>query len=233
MEGGARLRPIQRVILSVQTLCSTVFALGRRGQAKTPPALPEGFVRLADTVPTIVQDMRYAGRENFTGRPVPGYRAPCCWVRREVADALAKVAEEAATQGLRLVVYDCYRPQRATQAFIAWAADEADQAMKQAYYPHLDKAQIFAQGYIAKASMHSLGIAVDLAFIDKDFGTPFDLFDAASATDSPDVSAEARDNRDALLALMLKHGFANLPQEWWHFSFEGLKDVKPLDVEIT
>ncbi len=38
-------------------------------------------------------------------------------------------------RGAGLVVYDCYRPQRATRAFIAWAADPFDQAMKGAYYP--------------------------------------------------------------------------------------------------
>lgn len=217
------MTPIQRVVLSFKGICSGLTGGGR---------LPEGFVRLADVVPSIETDMRYAGSENFTGRPVPGYRAPQCWIRREVAEALAGVAKEAAERGLRLVVYDCYRPQRATQAFIAWAADEADQAKKEAYYPHLDKREIFAKGYIAKASTHSLGIAVDIAFIGKDFGTAFDLFDEASATDYAGVSEDARKNRDLLLQMMVRHGFENLPQEWWHFSFKGLDDAKPLDMEI-
>ncbi|TAL76583.1 MAG: peptidase M15 [Candidimonas sp.] len=215
--------PIQRIILSFRGLCSGLTGGGR---------LPEGFVRLSDVVPSIETDMRYAGSENFTGRPVPGYRAPQCWVRREVAEALVGVAKDAAERGLRLVVYDCYRPQRATQAFIAWAADAADQAMKEAYYPHLDKREIFAKGYIAKASTHSLGIAVDIAFVDKDFGTSFDLFDEASSTDYAGVSEDARTNRDLLHQMMVKHGFENLPQEWWHFSYKGLDDAKPLDVEI-
>jgi D-alanyl-D-alanine dipeptidase len=213
------MNQIGRALLSLQAFCC------RRG----PPA---GFVRLADVVPAIKADMRYAGTENFTGRPVPGYRAPHCWLRREVAAALAGVAQEATALGFRLVVYDCYRPQRATKAFIAWAVDDADQAMKAAYYPNLDKQEIFAKGYIAKASTHSLGIAVDIAFLDCDFGTPFDLFDQASAMDYAGISANARRNRDALFALMTRHGFENLPQEWWHFSYPGLVDAKPLDVEI-
>ncbi|HEY5225696.1 MAG TPA: M15 family metallopeptidase [Methylovirgula sp.] len=222
------MRPIHRAVLSLKALCSGLMA-GHRSDGSGPP---EGFVRLADAVPAIETDMRYAGSENFTGRPVPGYGALQCWVRREVAEALRGVAKDAAEQGLTLVVYDCYRPQRATKAFIAWAADEADQAMKAAYYPHLDKPEIFPKGYIAKASTHSLGIAVDIAFVGKDFGTPFDLFDAASATDYSGVSEAARRNRDALYGLMVKHGFENLPQEWWHFSFKGLDDATPLDVEI-
>lgn len=221
------MKAIRHAVLSLQAFCSGALPAAIR-RAGPPP----GFVRLADVAPSIVQDMRYADKENFIGRPVPGYRSPQCWLRREAADALAAVAKEADALGLRLVVYDCYRPQRATRAFIAWAGDEADQAMKAAYYPRIAKNEIFAQGYIAKASMHSLGIAVDLAFLDKDFGTPFDLFDAASATDYPDIAPEARKNRDSLFALMIKHGFENLPQEWWHFSFKGVEDAKPLDVEI-
>ena len=221
------MKVIRHAVLSLKAFCSGALPAHIR-RAGPPP----GFVRLADVAPSIGQDMRYAGKENFTGRPVPGYRRPSCWLRREVADALVGVANDAKALGLRLVVYDCYRPQRATRAFMAWAADAADQAMKAAYYPQIDKDEIFAQGYIAKASAHSLGIAVDIAFVDKDFGTPFDLFDATSATAHSDIAPEARKNRDALFALMTKHGFENLPQEWWHFSFMGLMDVKPLDVEI-
>ena len=42
---------------------------------------PAGFTRLADVAPEIKQDMRYAGANNFTGHPVPGYGAPRCWLR--------------------------------------------------------------------------------------------------------------------------------------------------------
>lgn len=220
------MNALRGAILTLKALCSAALA------TSTGAAPPPDFVRLADIVPDIRQDIRYAGHANFTGRPVPGYRTPQCWLRREVAEALVAVAKEAQALGYQLIVYDCYRPQRATQAFIAWAADAADQKMKADYYPHIDKRELFAQGYIAKASSHSLGIAVDIAFVARDFGTPFDLFDKASATDYPAISDEARKNRDALFALMTKHGFENLPQEWWHFAYKGLKDVAPLDVEI-
>lgn len=194
-------------------------------------AAPANFVRLADVAPNIIQDMRYATGHNFTGRPVPGYRAPVCWLRREVAEALAAVQKDAEQQGLRLVVYDCYRPQRATRAFIAWAQDEKDQAMKTAYYPRIGKETLFDLGYIAKASAHSTGTAVDLALVGLDFGTPFDLFDETSATNNSSIAKEAQQNRKLLLALMQRHGFTNLPQEWWHFSLP-LADAAPLDFEV-
>ena len=37
--------------------------------------LPVGFVHLREIDQTIVQDIRYAGAENFTGAPVRGYQA--------------------------------------------------------------------------------------------------------------------------------------------------------------
>lgn len=194
--------------------------------------LPQGFVRLAELAPTIVQDMRYAGGENFTGRPVPGYGVPQCWLRLGAAAALAGAAEEAQRQGLRLIVYDCYRPHRATEAFRRWAEDLADQQMKQAYYPGVDKKALFDLGYIAKVSTHSRGIAVDLAFEGRDFGTPFDLFDPKSATHHAGIAGEAKANRTRLEALMHKHGFENLPNEWWHFTFSALKGAPVVDVEI-
>ena len=37
--------------------------------------LPRGFAYLREVAPDILQDIRYAGPDNFTGRPVPGYEA--------------------------------------------------------------------------------------------------------------------------------------------------------------
>jgi D-alanyl-D-alanine dipeptidase len=205
-------------------------AASERGEAGGDP--PPDFVRLADIAPGIRQDIRYAGSNNFMGRPVPGYRAACCWLRREAAEALAKVQKEAETMGRGLVVYDGYRPQRATRAFIAWAADPSDQAMKAEYYPHLDKAALFDLGYIARESAHSTGVAVDLALIGLDFGTPFDLFDEASGAHAEAIPAAAKQNRTMLVALMRRQGFSTFDKEWWHFTLEGLSNVRPLDFEV-
>ena len=51
-------------------------------------ALPAGFVYLHDVDPSIAQDIRYAGSDNFVGRPLPGYEAAQCILRRDVAAAL-------------------------------------------------------------------------------------------------------------------------------------------------
>jgi len=199
--------------------------------------LPPGFVRLAELAPAIVQDMRYADTHNFTGRPVPGYAAADCWLREEAAQALARVATKADGEGLALVVYDGYRPQRATDAFVRWAADAADKIAKAAYYPDIDKARLVAEGYIGVKSFHSTGLAVDVGLQSKDgraldFGTPFDLFDPRSATAHPAVGTDARINRLRLVQLMSTEGFENYPREWWHFWLPGFAGAPAYDLPI-
>ena len=47
--------------------------------------LPPGFVYLRDIDPSVAQDIRYSTADNFTGRPLPGYSAAECVLRREAA----------------------------------------------------------------------------------------------------------------------------------------------------
>src|SRR5215470_19722267 len=88
--------------------------------------LPPGFVYLRDVDSSIVQDMRYATADNFTGHPLPGYGAAECVLRREAADGLKRVQADLARENLSLKVYDCYRPTRAVRAMEAWAHDGYD-----------------------------------------------------------------------------------------------------------
>jgi len=199
-----------------------------------PPAQaadpPPGFVRVGDVAPAIRQDMRYAGARNFTGRPVPGYGAGQCWLREDAARALAAAQDEAHGLGFDLVVFDCYRPLRAVEAFVAWSKSP-DETTKREHYPHVEKRNLFAEGYIALKSAHSTGLAVDVGVVGWDFGAPFDYFDRRSWTLAP-VSAEAHANRERLVALMARHGFENFSREWWHFSLAGATDARSYDAPI-
>lgn len=129
-----------------------------------PPAQPD-FVSLSDVDPSILLDIRYVTPHNFTGDPVAGYEAPLCLLTRPAADALRRAQQGFLAQGYTLKVYDCYRPQRAVDEFVAWAADLADQRMKPEFYPRVDKSQLFADGYIADKSGHSRGSTVDLTLV--------------------------------------------------------------------
>jgi zinc D-Ala-D-Ala dipeptidase len=135
--------------------------------AQEPAALPDPLVYLRDIDPSILQDIRYAGPDNFTGRRVTGYGAGECVLLREVADALSRVQQDLAAQKLSLKVYDCYRPRRAVRAFTAWVKDanaEPDPLLKR-FHPNLERSRLIDLGYIAEVSRHSRGDTVDLTLV--------------------------------------------------------------------
>lgn len=220
--------------------------------------LPAGFVRLADLAPTIRQDMRYAGPDNVTGHPLAGYAGPACILRTEAAQALAAVQRDLAPEGLGLVVFDCYRPQRAVADLLAWAR-AGDGPQRAPDHPAVDRRALVALGYIAARSVHSTGYAVDLGLArlgapaspgqagapctapvarrgDRgliDFGTGFDCFDPKSWTAASGLPAEAARNRRRLVAAMRAEGFANYPREWWHFGYDGHAGAAAEDFPVT
>ena len=180
------------------------------------------LVRLSDVDETITQDPRYAGSDNFMGRPVRGYLAPEVIMTREAAVAPVTAQKSAKAQGLSLLVFDGYRPQRAVDHFVEWGADLADTLNKAAYYPNVPKAELFERGYIAKRSGHSRGSTVDVTLtrdgLPLDMGTPFDFFDELSHTENPAITPEAMANRMLLRDIMTAAGFRNYVNEWWHYT---------------
>lgn len=221
------------ITLAAGALCMAVACTSTPARTPAPP-MPEaaraaGLVDVAAFVPDAHIDMRYAGHENFVGVPVEGYRAPRCWLHRQAADALARVAADLRTDNLRLHVYDCYRPARAVAHFMRWAQDVADQRTKPAFYPNLDKSALVKGGYIAERSGHSRGATIDLGIErcdvdgrcrDIDMGTQFDFFDTLANTDDLRVTPAQRAHRDRLRDAMRRHGFAPYAMEWWHFTFK-------------
>ncbi|MDP2358929.1 MAG: M15 family metallopeptidase [Beijerinckiaceae bacterium] len=202
---------------------------------------PTGFVRLRDVAPAIAQDVRYAGSDNFTGAPAPGYEAADCWLLAPVALALAGVAQDAAREGLQIIVWDGYRPQRASDYFLLWSQTEdaspSAARLRAAYHPNIDKLDLFARGFLSRRSSHSRGSAVDLGLLDAsgallEFGTGFDFFDDLSGIDCLVVTEAAQANRRLLRRLMEARGFKNYPPEWWHFSFPVADDTQLLDAPI-
>ncbi|MEU3776147.1 M15 family metallopeptidase [Streptomyces sp. NPDC032472] len=185
-----------------------------------------GFTALADVDPSIGQDIRYAGEHNFTGGVVDGYEEPVCLLARPAAEALRRAQRVLLRRGYSLLVYDCYRPQRAVDRFVRWAADENDQRTKAEFYPDVDKARLIPEGYIAEKSGHSRGSTVDVTLVrppfrrSVDMGTAFDRFDPLSHTDDPRITGAARANRQLLVRVLGAEGFVNLPEEWWHFTYK-------------
>jgi D-alanyl-D-alanine dipeptidase len=160
---------------------------------------------------TIRVDARYAGSNNFTGAPLPGYEAPRALLRREAARALTRVQDRLRKRGLSLLVYDGYRPVRATLAMVRWAERSG-------------RRSLLNDGYIASRSRHNLGLAVDLTIVDPavgaplDMGTPFDTFSESAHT--ANAEGPVLTNRRILLRAMEAEGFRNYEKEWWHFSLD-------------
>jgi D-alanyl-D-alanine dipeptidase len=229
------------------TLTGTLLAFlapAAPAAAQTPP--PGAFVDLHEVAPTIVIEMRYRTSHNFLGRRVPGYRENTCILTRQAAEALARVQEQVTADGFTLKVYDCYRPQRSVDAFVAWAKDLDDTRMKAEFYPRVRKSRLFKDGYIAEQSGHSRGSTVDLTLVrtpprrqetyrrgDRlrdcagerrfrdnsiDMGTGYDCFDPLSHTFNGRVQGEQRANRLKLRRPMFAAGFKGLKEEWWHFT---------------
>src|SRR5215475_5687481 len=108
--------------------------------------LPGGFVYLRDIDPTIIQDIRYASSNNFVGRPLHGYEAAECIVKREVGLRLKAVQQELAKRKMSLKMYDCYRPARASADMLEWSRSGKD---TRRFNPSINKRDLFRLGYIA------------------------------------------------------------------------------------
>lgn len=188
--------------------------------------LPENFVYVRDVIPEIFEDIRYAGSHNFMGRPACGYGAARAVLTLPAALALKKAAAHFASKGLRLLIYDAYRPQRAVDDFVLWAQAENDTVGKAEFYPTLEKRELFPRGYIARRSGHSRGSTVDLTLTDEkgvplDMGGEFDWFSPISAHEYAQLTAAQRENRRLLKTGMEDAGFEAYSGEWWHYRLKN------------
>lgn len=185
-----------------------------------PPAteIPR-LVPVTAHAPGIREDIRYATADNFTGAPLPGYDVAAALLRPAAAEALARVQQRLQARGLGLLVWDAYRPVRATLGMVAWAERTGNE-------------WVLDEGYVARRSNHNRGNTVDLTVVSLetgqplDMGTAYDHFGAASHT--ANATGEVLENRRILLEAMEAEGWENYAQEWWHFthpSDDGFVDI--------
>ncbi|MBB4287574.1 D-alanyl-D-alanine dipeptidase [Roseospira goensis] len=148
-------------------------------------------------------DLLYATPDNITGRPI--YARAAGYLHMDAAALLAHAVALARPLGLRLRVFDAFRPAEAQ--WTLWAA-----------CPDPD--------FIAdprRGSPHSMGAAVDLTLVDAASGTPLDMgtgFDDMrheSHHGNQDIAPEAQRNRHLLLGIMTAAGWDFYRNEWWHY----------------
>jgi D-alanyl-D-alanine dipeptidase len=190
-----------------------LFAAVGWAAPKTP------LVEATAAIPDLIVDLRYATANNFLKRPLYPASARCLLLKT-AAERLARAAEHLRAMGLRVKVYDCYRP-----LSVQW---EMWKMMPQ-------------PGYVAdprKGSNHNRGAAVDLTLASSsgaevEMPTAFDTFAPAAHHGYDAVSAKARTNREVLRQAMEAAGFKVNRMEWWHYDLPDAQMHPILDVPFA
>lgn len=148
-------------------------------------------------------DLRYATADNVVGQRL--YRRPACLLNADAAAALARAIAMAKALGLRLLIYDAFRPVEAQFALVRRFPDS----------PYVSDPR-------RGSAPHCRGAAVDLTLatgtgVPLPMGTGFDDFTEAAHHGALDIPADAQRNRALLLGLMTAAGWDFYRREWWHY----------------
>jgi len=186
------------------------------------------LVNIKELIPDIVLDVMYNTTDNFvttySGEPQKLYTTDECLVSRLVADRLILIQDSLRHRGLRLKIFDGYRP-RAVQ----WLMWETLPPEYQAFVANP-----------ATGSHHNRGAAVDVTLVDYstgeelDMGTPFDFFgpEAAYSTTLSYFPQAIWDNRKLLHDMMYWQGFTIYDAEWWHFQHPSATGFPLVDYQL-
>lgn len=210
-----------RTFLVSLCLCGTVV-WAQDGPPKDPKATRAAdLVELVTLDRSIKLDIRYAGANNFLGKPV--YQEARAFLQRPAAEALLAAHRELAKDGYGLMIHDGYRPWAITKLF--W-----------------DMTSGFQREFVADpktGSKHNRGCAVDLTIYDLGTGRVvempggYDEMTRRSYPDYPGGPPEARAKRDLLRRAMERHDFTVEPNEWWHFNYRDWQLYPILDIAFT
>ncbi len=194
------------VLLLGMVQCSTSPKPARQSAATkiVRQAAKVDLIPVQQAAPGVVVDLRYATRNNLTGKPLYPPEMPCL-IHRSTGGKLKRAQQALARQGFGLKVFDAYRPPEAQQALWNKAQDP---------------------NYVVPPSVtwsrHCSGTAVDVTLVDANgrelrMPTGFDHFgpEAASAYIGSDL--EIRRNLTLLQQAMIDAGFSKIRSEWWHF----------------
>jgi D-alanyl-D-alanine dipeptidase len=178
------------------------------------------MIELKSLIPDLQYDLRYASKNNFTGKRMYPKNTQTTYLRRQPAFALTKVAAELRGKGLGIKIWDAYRPYRTTVRFWELIHDERFVANP------------------SKGSGHNRGTAVDLTLVDLTTGkelempTPFDDFSPNAFHAAKNIDDLRIKNRMLLRKIMEKYGFVPLETEWWHYSWPGASAYDVLDLSF-
>lgn len=169
-----------------------------------PERKDSDLVKVVDYIPDIVVDLKYATEDNFTGNII--YSFTDAYLRYSTVQKLALVQQELRQKGLKLKIWDGFRPVSAQ--YTLWES-----------YPNPNYVANPETGH----SSHSRGNTVDITLVNAqneevEMPTGFDDFTALADRDYSDCTDTAAANAALLQEIMGKHGFSGYEKEWWHYS---------------
>lgn len=176
------------------------------------------LLNLEGLAPNLRKDVKYATTDNVTKQVL--YSTPGVFLRKPAAEALKKIAEELALNGIGLVVYDAYRPYSITKKIWEFVLDEDFAASPKT------------------GSRHNRGCAIDIGLYDIVSGellempTVFDDFTEKASHKYMKISPQQRINRALLRTVMEKHGFKALESEWWHYDYSSWQSFDLMDISF-
>jgi D-alanyl-D-alanine dipeptidase len=189
--------------------------------AETGGFFPSDLVEVARLDPGIHLDIRYAGVNNFLGRPV--YSEARAFLQRPAAEALVRAHRRLRQHGYGILVHDGYRPWSVTKTF--WDATPADK-------------KVFVADP-AKGSRHNRGCAADVSLFDWKTGRPVLMpseYDEMTERAYPDYGGgppEPRRLRELLRDAMEAEGFTVYEYEWWHFDYKDWRKYRIGDIPFS
>lgn len=173
------------------------------------------FVDIRSVDPTIIVELRYAGRNNLVGYPLYP-RGTSALARPEVVSGLAAAQAFLRRYQFGLKIWDAYRPV----------------AVQEKLWQVLHNNDYVANPEIGVGSLHSWGVAVDATLVDawnRPVRMPSDFDDFTPAAmwryvgPHPDIRAHVH----LLQIAMGNAGFWGLRTEWWHFTLANWQKHLP------
>lgn len=178
------------------------------------------LVELHSLSPSLRYELRYAGKNNFTGRKMYPGKVVHTYMRAPAAKALADIVEELRQKGIGIKVFDAYRPYGTTIAFWELIKDER---------------------YVAdpsKGSGHNRGLAIDCTLfylesgIELNMGTGFDNFTDTAHQTFTQLPSGILSNRKLFREVMTRHGFQVFDTEWWHYFWPNNRNYEVMDLSF-
>lgn len=179
-----------------------------------PDREPGDFVKVRDYIPDVVVELKYATSDNFTGKVIYDFSEP--YLRYSTVLKLMDVQAELREQGLKLKIWDAFRPLEAQEKL--WAAKPDPN---------------YVSNPKTGTNSHSRGNTLDITLVDandKELEMPsgFDEFNDYADRDYSDCTDAAAKNAQLLQEVMERNGFTGLQTEWWHYSENSQYEIEKI-----